>query len=119
MRCDEVKCRRTDIVPGRGGVLSWASPAPGANRRAIRLGFDGVHRLRVNGAGNLALCTAAGTLVQRAPLAYQLGPHGRTPVAARPPAPPTTLSQIVRDVVVQSWLALGLPMKLLTLLVKP
>ena len=95
MRCDEVKRRRTDIVPGSGVVLGRASPTPGAKRRAIRLGFDGVHRLRVNGAGNLALRTAAGTLVQRAPLAYQLGPHGRTQVAARPPAPPATLSQIL------------------------
>ena len=102
MRCDEVQCRRIDIVPGSGVGLGRAPSAPGANRRAIRLGFDGVHRLRVNGAGNLALRMATGTLVERAPLAYQLGPHGRTPVAARPPAPATILSQNMRDVVVQS-----------------
>jgi hypothetical protein len=88
----------------------------GANRRAIRLGFAGVHRLRVNGAGSLALRMAAGTLVERAPLAYQLVPHGRTPVAARPSPPPTTLSHIIRDVVVQSSPALSLLMKALTLL---
>ena len=57
--------------------------AAGANPRAIRLAFAGVQGLRVDGAGNLALRTAAGTLVERAPLAYQLGPHGRTPVAAQ------------------------------------
>src|SRR5918912_1829659 len=84
-----VRYRR--IYPGVDLVYYGTGPqleydvvlAPGANSRAIRLAFSGVQGLRVDGAGNLALRTAAGTLVEQAPLAYQQGPHGRTPVAAR------------------------------------
>src|SRR5438105_3758767 len=85
------RVRYRGIYPGVDLVYYGAGPrleydavlAPGAHPRAIRLAFAGVHGLRVDGAGNLALRTAAGTLVERAPLAYQRGPHGRIPVAAR------------------------------------
>jgi len=45
--------------------------APGADPRAIRLGFQGVERLTLDDEGNLILHTAGGEVVQRAPIMYQ------------------------------------------------
>ena len=45
--------------------------APGANARAIALAFDGTTGLRIDRDGNLLVGTAAGTLVQHAPVIYQ------------------------------------------------
>ena len=45
--------------------------APGASYRGIALAFDGSTSLRIDGAGNLLVGTAAGTLVQHAPEMYQ------------------------------------------------
>ena len=54
--------------------------APGADPSRIRLRFDGAQRLRVDAAGDLVVTTAAGDLVQQAPVLYQEGANGRTPV---------------------------------------
>jgi hypothetical protein len=50
---------------------------PGARAGAIRLQLTGAGRPRLTRNGALALNTAAGTLIQRQPIAYQLTPHGR------------------------------------------
>ena len=45
--------------------------APGADPRRIRLAFRGADAMTVGGEGELTLRTAAGDLVQRAPVVYQ------------------------------------------------
>ena len=45
--------------------------APGADPKAIRLAFDGVEGLRIDGAGDLVLKTAAGEIRQHRPIVYQ------------------------------------------------
>ena len=55
--------------------------APGVDPSAIRLQVDGAKRLRLDASGNLIAETAAGDVVQHAPVLYQDGPGGRTPVA--------------------------------------
>src|SRR5262249_21887973 len=45
--------------------------APGADPGAIRLAFGGADSVSLDGAGNLVLTTAAGQLVQHAPVAFQ------------------------------------------------
>ncbi|MBI2877435.1 MAG: hypothetical protein HYY20_11185 [Candidatus Tectomicrobia bacterium] len=45
--------------------------APGADPKAIRLGFEGADHLSLDGQGNLILHTAGGQLLQRAPVIYQ------------------------------------------------
>lgn len=45
--------------------------APGADPRKIRLDFDGVKRLSIDGEGNLVLATSQGDLIQRKPVVYQ------------------------------------------------
>src|SRR4030095_9447132 len=44
---------------------------PGADYRRIGLAFDGVDHLRIDAQGNLIVTTAAGQLVQHAPVIYQ------------------------------------------------
>jgi hypothetical protein len=44
---------------------------PGADPHAVRLGFEGADRVSLDGQGNLVLDTAAGPLVQPAPVVYQ------------------------------------------------
>jgi hypothetical protein len=57
--------------------------APGAEPRAIRLAFDGVDALRLDGGGHLILTTPAGEIVQQAPFAYQHHGAERRRVPAR------------------------------------
>jgi len=45
--------------------------APGADPRAIRLAFDGVDGMRIDGAGDLVVSTAAGEMRQHKPIVYQ------------------------------------------------
>jgi hypothetical protein len=45
--------------------------SPGADPRAIMLGFDGIERLDVDGRGDLILFAGGGRIVQRAPVIYQ------------------------------------------------
>jgi hypothetical protein len=44
---------------------------PGADPHAVHLGFEGADQLSLDGQGNLVLNTAAGPLVQPAPVVYQ------------------------------------------------
>jgi hypothetical protein len=57
--------------------------APGADPRAIRLRFDGVRSMRIDGEGNLVLSTAAGEFTERRPVVYQTTGSERRPVAGR------------------------------------
>src|SRR5262249_38078476 len=55
--------------------------APGADAQAIALRFDGASAHELDGAGNLVLHTAAGDVVQHAPVLYQVRDGGRVSVA--------------------------------------
>lgn len=57
--------------------------APGVDPSHIRLHVDGAKRLRIDTSGNLIARTAAGDVVQRAPMLYQDGAEGRTPVVGK------------------------------------
>lgn len=57
--------------------------APGVDPSHVRLQVDGAKRLRIDASGNLIARTAAGDVVQHAPVIYQDGPTGRTPVVGK------------------------------------
>jgi len=57
--------------------------APGADPRAIRLQFDGVDGMHLDGAGNLVLSAARGEIRQHKPIVYQEGAGGRQAVEGR------------------------------------
>ncbi len=65
--------------------------APGARAERIQLRVSGAEQVELGDDGALRIRTAAGVLTQPAPVAWQDGPAGRTPVAVRyamePPAP--------------------------------
>jgi hypothetical protein len=46
--------------------------APGANPATIKLAFQGTEQVSIDGQGNLVLHTAAGDVVQHAPVVYQM-----------------------------------------------
>jgi hypothetical protein len=56
---------------------------PGSDPARIRVAYSGAERLRLDGAGNLIAKTAAGEVVQSAPIVYQDGPHGRTTISGK------------------------------------
>jgi len=55
--------------------------APGASYRAIAIEFEGTTAVRIDRHGNLVMTTAAGDLVQRAPVIYQDVDGTRKPVS--------------------------------------
>jgi hypothetical protein len=57
--------------------------APGADPGAIRLSFDGARGMELDGGGDLVLHTAAGDLVEHAPVLYQDAGGVRQAVAGR------------------------------------
>ncbi|HEX5233537.1 MAG TPA: hypothetical protein VFW56_14950, partial [Bradyrhizobium sp.] len=58
---------------GHAGQLEFDwTVNPGADPSAIAMRFDGVESMRIDDAGNLHLATAAGDLMERAPIAYQM-----------------------------------------------
>ena len=57
--------------------------APGADPGAIRLQFDGVDGMHLDGAGNLVLSAASGEIRQHKPIVYQEGAGGRQAVEGR------------------------------------
>ena len=65
--------RGVDVVYyGSGQQLEYDfNVAPEASYRAIRLRFNGVKRLSIDGSGELALDTTSGVIRQRKPIAYQ------------------------------------------------
>jgi hypothetical protein len=56
---------------------------PGSDPARIRVAFGGTERLRLDRAGNLIAKTAAGEVVQSAPVLYQDGPNGRTTISGK------------------------------------
>lgn len=56
---------------------------PGSDPARIRVAFDGTERLRLDRDGNLIAKTAAGEVVQSAPVVYQDGPQGRTTISGK------------------------------------
>ena len=57
--------------------------APGANPALIRMRYQGARAIRLNREGDLLLDTAAGTIEQQRPVAYQEKDGKRRPVSAR------------------------------------
>src|ERR1039457_3474499 len=76
----------------RGVDLVWRSNkhvlksefvvAPGADVHAIKLAYSGKVDVSVGESGCLLLRLASGTIREDAPVAYTIGPRGRTPVRA-------------------------------------
>jgi hypothetical protein len=56
---------------------------PGSDPARVRIAFEGSKRIRVDREGNLIAKTAAGDVVQNAPVIYQDGPQGRTTINGR------------------------------------
>ncbi|HJQ37688.1 MAG TPA: SBBP repeat-containing protein [Thermoanaerobaculia bacterium] len=56
---------------------------PGSDPARIRVAFDGTERLRLDRDGNLIAKTAAGEVLQSAPVVYQDGPQGRTQISGK------------------------------------
>jgi hypothetical protein len=85
------RVRYDDVWPGID--LAWHGTqnaleydfivAPGVAPSHIRLQVDGAKRLRLDTSGNLIASTAAGDVVQHAPVLYQEGPEGRTPIVGK------------------------------------
>jgi hypothetical protein len=72
------------VYYGKEGLLEYDfMVAAGADPRAIRLGFDGADKLRVNRKGELLITTGKAQLIQHAPYAYQDIAGKRVPVSAR------------------------------------
>jgi hypothetical protein len=60
------------VFHGSGGQLEFDYRlSPGANAKAIALGFQGEDRVTTNSAGDLILTTAAGPITMHRPTAYQ------------------------------------------------
>ena len=57
--------------------------APGADPRAIRMGFEGARGLEVDSQGGLVIDTGSGSLVQPLPYVYQESSDGRRRIAGR------------------------------------
>ena len=84
-------CVTTSVYPGidlvfygNEGELEYDFElAPGADLRKVSLDLGGVNALRIDGAGDLVLTTAAGPVVWRKPVAYQVENGERRNVASR------------------------------------
>jgi hypothetical protein len=60
------------VLYGNQGRLEYDFVvASGADPRAIRLAFDGIDGMRIDGAGDLVVSTAAGEMRQHKPIVYQ------------------------------------------------
>ena len=77
--------RGVDVIYyGSGAQLEYDfNVAPGASYEAIRWRFDGAERIRLDDTGDLLIDTAAGTIRQARPVAYQIAGGARKAVAAR------------------------------------
>ncbi|HEY0978668.1 MAG TPA: T9SS type B sorting domain-containing protein [Flavobacteriales bacterium] len=69
-------------IDGRKGLKYDYLVAPGADPSAIRLLYDGQSGLELRD-GVLVVRTTAGDMMESAPVAYQEGPAGRSPVPCR------------------------------------
>src|SRR5262249_25600524 len=83
-----------DVFPGVDLALHSHSPTdksfeydfvvkPGASPDAVRLRWEGLEQVSVDGNGRLLLRTGGGTVVQESPVIYQEDDRGRTSVAGR------------------------------------
>ncbi len=69
------------VYYGAGGALKYEFVVrPGADPRQIRLAYRGAEGVTINAAGQLAVRTPAGDLMDDVPVAWQDGLAGRTPV---------------------------------------
>lgn len=69
------------VVHGRQGQLEYDFVVgPKASPASVELAFPGARRVRLSGDGDLLVVTAAGTIRQRRPVAYQQLPSGRRAV---------------------------------------
>jgi hypothetical protein len=68
---------------GPGGLEYDFGVAPGADPSAIALRFEGAARVELDGQGDLVAHTAAGDLVQHAPVVYQEAGGQRQPVSCQ------------------------------------
>jgi hypothetical protein len=68
---------------GPGGLEYDFVLAPGADPHAIALKFEGASGVELDAQGDLVVHTAAGDLVQHAPVVYQDSSGARQPVAGR------------------------------------
>lgn len=74
------RVKYADVYPGidlvyygnQGRLEQDFIVGPGSEPRAIRLSFDGVQRLRIDGHGDLVLSVQGGKLRQSKPIAYQV-----------------------------------------------
>ncbi|MEZ5394849.1 MAG: SBBP repeat-containing protein [Bryobacterales bacterium] len=75
----------TDLLfhGARGGLEYDFRLRPGADPLAVKLQFEGVDRFEIAKNGDLILHVGDAELVQRKPVAWQDGPHGRELVQAR------------------------------------
>jgi hypothetical protein len=72
------------IYYGREGRLEYDLViSPGADPKAMALGFKGVDEVEVNGEGDLVLHTAVGSIRQQRPIAYQQVDGVRREIACR------------------------------------
>lgn len=72
------------VYYGQGRRLEYDfEVAPGADPKKIRLRFEGASAMRLDADGNLVLETAAGPIVQKAPVAFQEIAGERRPVESR------------------------------------
>ena len=74
------RVRYQDVYPGVDLLFYGTSQrqleydfvvAPGADPKAIRLGFEGTEKLSIDNNGNLILHTPGGVVIQKAPIVYQ------------------------------------------------
>jgi len=85
------RVRYDDVWPGIDLVWHGTQSAleydfivdPGVDPSRIHLRVDGAKRLRLDGGGNLIAETAAGDVIQHAPVLYQESAAGRTPVRGK------------------------------------
>jgi Ca2+-binding RTX toxin-like protein len=72
------------LYHGRQGKLEYDfTLEPGADPKAIELGFKGARDLEINSSGDLVMDTAAGEVIQHAPVTYQEVGGKKEPVLSR------------------------------------
>ncbi|HEX7879621.1 MAG TPA: hypothetical protein VF720_09445, partial [Candidatus Eisenbacteria bacterium] len=71
------------VYHGADGRLEYDFEVePGADWRVIRVQYDGFEKLQITANGDLALTTRFGTVIERAPVAWQVIDGARHPVRA-------------------------------------
>lgn len=69
------------VFYGEHGQLEYdLRVAPGADVKTVRIAFDGVRRVRLDGSGDLLIATPSGEIRERKPVIYQEADGARQPV---------------------------------------